>query len=74
LSALQENVSVVVSRQLVSDVAAALKTLDAITVKDISNFTLNNLQTRAISFEEQVYTFVCFEIKYYKNVTIFIRY
>ena len=54
-SALQENVSVVVSRQLVSDVATALKSLDPDTIKEVSYFTLNNLQTRAISFEEQVY-------------------
>jgi len=53
-TALQENVSVVVSRQLVSDVANALKSLDATTIKEVSYFTLNNLQTRAISFEEQV--------------------
>lgn len=53
-SALQENISVVVSRQVVGQVATALKKLDAETAKEISYFTLNNLQTRAISFEEQV--------------------
>lgn len=53
---LQENVSVIVSRQLVSDVAAALKTLDSATSKEIAKFTLSNLQTRAISFEDQVVT------------------
>ena len=44
----------VVSRQVVGQVATALKKLDAETAKEISYFTLNNLQTRAISFEEQV--------------------
>lgn len=51
---LQENVSVVVSRQLISDIASALAQFNPITSKIIAHFTLNNLQSRAISFEEQV--------------------
>jgi len=51
---LQENTSVVVARQLISDIAAALPTLDDATSKEIAHYTLNNLQSRAISFEEQV--------------------
>ncbi|XP_057293210.1 COP9 signalosome complex subunit 4-like [Hydractinia symbiolongicarpus] len=51
---LQENVSVVVSRQLISDIASALAQFNSITSKNIAHFTLNNLQSRAISFEEQV--------------------
>jgi len=51
---LQENTSVVVARQLISDIATALPTLDDTTSKDISHHTLNSLQSRAISFEEQV--------------------
>lgn len=51
---LQENTSVVVARQLISDIATALPTLDDTTSKEIAHFTLNNLQSRAISFEEQV--------------------
>lgn len=51
---LQENVSVVVSRQLVTDVATSLSKFDPETCKEMSTYTLNCLQTRAISFEEQV--------------------
>jgi len=53
---LQENVSVVVSRQIISDIAAALSTFDSETSKGIGHYTLSNLQSRAISFEEQVVT------------------
>lgn len=51
---LQENTSVVVARQLISDIATALPTFDEKTSKDIAHYTLDNLQSRAISFEEQV--------------------
>jgi len=53
---LQENTSVVVARQLISDIATALSTLDEATSKEIAHYTLDNLQSRAISFEEQVVT------------------
>jgi len=51
---LQESTSVVVARQLISDIAIALTTFDPATSKDIGHYTLDNLQSRAISFEEQV--------------------
>ena len=50
----QENVSVVVSRQLITDLCSALPKFDKEVAKEISHFTLGNLQSRAISFEEQV--------------------
>ncbi|XP_002153955.4 COP9 signalosome complex subunit 4 isoform X1 [Hydra vulgaris] len=51
---LQENVSAVVSRQVIADVSSALPKLDNETVKVVSHFALENLHSRAISFEEQV--------------------
>jgi len=51
---LQESTSVVVARQLISDIATALSTFDPSTSKEIAHYTLDNLQSRAISFEEQV--------------------
>lgn len=51
---LQESTSVVVARQLISDIATALTTFDPATSKEIAHYTLDNLQSRAISFEEQV--------------------
>lgn len=53
---LQENISVMISRQLVTDIVNALPTLETATSKDISHFLLQCLQSRAISFEEQVVT------------------
>ena len=44
----------VVARQLISDISTSLSTLDDTTSKEIAHYTLDNLQTRAISFEEQV--------------------
>lgn len=53
----QENVSVVVSRQLISDVCNKLPSLGAENSKIICNYALEKLQSRAsISFEEQVVT------------------
>eukprot|EP00794_Sanderia_malayensis_P012800 gene12800-14113_t len=53
-SAAQENVSVVVSRQLISDVCSKLPSFAAENAKVICNYALDKLQSRAISFEEQV--------------------
>ena len=50
----QESVSVVVSRQLISDLCGKLATFDAASAKIICSFALEKLQSRAISFEEQV--------------------
>jgi len=50
----QESVSVVVSRPLITELAAHLTTFEQELAKDISHYTLDNLQSRAISFEDQV--------------------
>ena len=50
----QESVSVVVSRQLISDLCGKLAIFDAASAKIICSFALEKLQSRAISFEEQV--------------------
>ena len=52
--------SLVISRQLISDLCAKLPSFDPEHAKVICNFSLEKLQSRAISFEEQVY----FEILY----------
>lgn len=49
-----EHVSLVISRQLLSDVGTQLAQLSDEVSKDISHFTLDKVQPRVISFEEQV--------------------
>ncbi|XP_065053636.1 COP9 signalosome complex subunit 4-like [Rhopilema esculentum] len=50
----QESVSVVVSRQLISDICAKLPSFKTGNTKAICNFALEKLQPRAIAFEEQL--------------------
>lgn len=50
----RESVSLVVSRQLISDLSAKLPSFTPENAKIICNFALEKLQSRAISFEEQV--------------------
>ncbi|XP_063068493.1 COP9 signalosome complex subunit 4 isoform X1 [Engraulis encrasicolus] len=49
-----ENVSLVISRQLLSDFCAHLPSLPDGTAKFVCHFTLEKIQPRVISFEEQV--------------------
>ncbi|KAK1174383.1 COP9 signalosome complex subunit 4-like [Acipenser oxyrinchus oxyrinchus] len=49
-----ENVSLVISRQLLTDFCTHLPTLPDGTAKEIYHFTLEKIQPRVISFEEQV--------------------
>ncbi|KAG5262199.1 hypothetical protein AALO_G00293310 [Alosa alosa] len=49
-----ENVSLVISRQLLSDFCAHLPNLPDSTSKAVCHFTLEKIQPRVISFEEQV--------------------
>lgn len=49
-----ENVSLVISRQLLSDFCVHLTTLPDSTSKAVCHFTLEKIQPRVISFEEQV--------------------
>ena len=49
-----ENVSLVISRQLLSEVGATLVQLEDSVSKAVSHFTLEVVQPRVISFEDQV--------------------
>lgn len=49
-----ENVSLVISRQILTDIGNHLSRIDDDTSKVVSHFTLEKVQPRAISFEEQV--------------------
>uniref|UniRef100_A0A8D0M0L4 COP9 signalosome complex subunit 4 n=1 Tax=Sus scrofa TaxID=9823 RepID=A0A8D0M0L4_PIG len=49
-----ENVSLVISRQLLTDFCTHLPNLPDSTAKEIYHFTLEKIQPRVISFEEQV--------------------
>jgi len=55
-SIVRETVSLVVSRQLLSDISKHLNDMDDATIKNVAYFTLEKLQPRLISFEEQVST------------------
>lgn len=51
---MNENVSLVISRQLLSEVLTALEGMPSDVSKTVSNFALEKVQPRVISFEEQV--------------------
>uniref|UniRef100_A0AC11EMC3 COP9 signalosome subunit 4 n=1 Tax=Ovis aries TaxID=9940 RepID=A0AC11EMC3_SHEEP len=53
-SMVNENVSLVISRQLLTDFCTHLPNLPDSTAKEIYHFTLEKIQPRVISFEEQV--------------------
>lgn len=55
-SVVNENVSLVISRQILTDVTGKLLQLSDDVSKDVSHFTLDKVQPRVISFEEQVAT------------------
>lgn len=54
LVVVNENVSLVISRQLLSDFCAHLPNLEDSVAKQVAHFTLDKVHTRVISFEEQV--------------------
>ena len=54
LVVVNENVSLVISRQLLTDFCTHLPNLPDSTAKAIYHFTLEKIQPRVISFEEQV--------------------
>lgn len=54
-----ENVSLVISRQLLTDFCTHLPSLPDGTAKEIYHFTLEKIQPRVISFEEQVTIYNC---------------
>ena len=49
-----ENVSLVISRQLLTDFCSHLQQLEDVVAKQVAHFTLEKVQARVISFEEQV--------------------
>ncbi|XP_071107972.1 COP9 signalosome complex subunit 4-like [Haliotis cracherodii] len=49
-----ENVSLVISRQILSDFTAQLSKLPDAIAKQVAHYTLDKIHTRVISFEEQV--------------------
>ena len=55
-----ENVSLVISRQLLTDFCNHLLQLDDPVAKQVAHFTLEKVQARVISFEEQVRSFITF--------------
>lgn len=54
LAVVNENVSLVISRQLLTDFCTHLPNLPDATAKAVYHFTLEKIQPRVISFEEQV--------------------
>lgn len=53
-SVVNENVSLVISRQILTDVSTQLTQLPDGISKAVSHYTLDKVQPRVISFEEQV--------------------
>lgn len=53
-SVINENVSLVISRQLLTDVANIIATLSPEISKELSNYALEKIQPRVVSFEDQV--------------------
>lgn len=53
-SIINENVSLVISRQLLSDVANITATLSPTVCKEISHFALEKIQPRVVSFEGKI--------------------
>lgn len=51
---IHENVSLVISRQLLNEIAAAIALLSPVASRELSQFALEKIQPRAVSFEEQV--------------------
>lgn len=67
---MNENVSLVISRQLLTDVSTHLGLLADSVSQDVSHFALDVIQPRVISFEEQVMlslapTLICCMIEIY---------
>ena len=54
---INESVGLVISRQLFTDLCAALVSLSREEAKTVANYSLEKIQPRAISFEDQVTSF-----------------
>lgn len=64
---INESVGLVISRQLFSDLCSALTSLEKEEAKWISNYALEKIQPRAISFEDQVTSYRQFLSEIYEN-------
>ena len=54
LAVVHESVSLVVSRQVLTELCSYIPNMESMSAKNVSHFILDKLQPRAISFEEQV--------------------
>lgn len=69
ITVVNENVSLVISRQLLTDVSSHLALLADPVSQDVSHFALDVIQPRVISFEEQVnllFTKVVLSVSFYR--------
>jgi COP9 signalosome complex subunit 4 len=64
---INESVGLVISRQLFSDLCALLTSLSKEEAKLISNYALDKIQPRAISFEDQVTSYRQLLSEIYEN-------
>ena len=62
-----ESVGLVISRQLFSDMCTLLAGLDKEEAKTLANYALENIQPRAISFEDQVTSYRQFLAEIYES-------
>ena len=54
VSVANENVSLVISRQILTEFCSYFCSLPDVVGKDVAHFTLDKVQPRVVSFEEQV--------------------
>lgn len=75
VSVLSDDVPLVVSRQLLQVFAQELGRLEPEFQKEISHYTLNQIQPRVVSFEEQVIfqRFFLFLLSYYLLLPLFCK-
>ena len=64
---INESVGLVISRQLFSDLCAMLVNLSIEEAKTIANYSLEKIQPRAISFEDQVTSYRQLMSEIYEN-------
>lgn len=69
-SVVNENVSLVISRQLLTDCSTHLALLPDPISQEVSHFALDVIQPRVISFEEQVVKGFCQQIQSIQPITV----
>lgn len=63
VSVANENVSLVISRQILTEFCSYFSSLPDAVGKEVAHFTLDKVQPRVVSFEEQVTT-----LRYFMNI------